>query len=109
MYREPEFSGYWSDKDKEIWENTDWKARNYEDLPVEDTADPIASTGYFYSQHGSFTKPIVFVKYIRANSIFPPYYRPVYDTELKDFMKKGSFCYPCYDGRKEGNCDPALS
>ena len=100
--RQIEFNGYWSDKDKEIWENTDWKARDYKDLPVDDIADPINGLGHFYTTNGSLTKPIIFIKYIRANPIFPPYYGPLYDSELIEFMYNNNFCYPCYDGRKEG-------
>lgn len=100
--KEPEFSGYWSDKDKELWMSIDWKARNYEDYPVEDQQDPINGLGHFYTMDGSFTRPVRFVKYLRANSIYQPYYGPIYDSELLEFMRLGHFCYPMYDGRKEG-------
>ena len=99
--KEPLFEGYWSDKDKETWKNVDWLNRNYEDFPVEDE-DPIVLDGYFYTLDGHITKPIKFVKYLRANPVFSPYYGPVYDTELRKFMDLGRFCYPMYDGRKEG-------
>lgn len=103
--KEIEFEGYWSDKDKEIWQQTDWKSRNYDELPVEDMQDPINGIGYFYTPKGSFTKPVRFIKYIRANPIYPPYFGPIYDTELIEFMKQNNFCYPMYDGRKEGPYD----
>jgi hypothetical protein len=96
-----EFEGYWSDKDKEIWMKTDWGARNFEELAVEDE-EPINRTGYFYTMEGCVKRPIKFIKYIRPNPIFGPYYGPVYDSELLEFMKNGSYCYPCYDGRMEG-------
>lgn len=99
--KEPLFEGYWSDKDKETWKNVDWKNRDYKDFPVED-GDPIVLDGYFYTLDGHFTKPIKFVKYLRANPIFSPYYGPVYDTELLSIMENGHFCYPSFDGRKEG-------
>lgn len=95
-----EFEGYWSDRDKQIWLNTDWKARNYEELAVEDCT--FDGYGYFYSLQGKVEKKITFVKYIRPNPIFPPYYGPVYDSELLEFMKNGSYCYPSYDGRDVG-------
>ena len=47
MKWEPEFKGYWSDKDRKIWESTDWKARDYKQLEVEgDTVEGILT---FYS------------------------------------------------------------
>lgn len=99
---EREFGGYWSDRDKEIYELTNWKARDFKELLIEN--DTFTANAYFY---GIGQKPIIkqitFVKYIRANSIFPPYYGPKYDSELLEFMKNGSYCYPCYDGRTEGN------
>ena len=98
--REIEFEGYWSDKEKDLWQKTDWKARNYEELPVED--DTFEAEGYFYGMNFKKTMKITFVKYIRPNPIFPPYYGPVYTTELLEFMKNGSYCYPCFDGRTEG-------
>ena len=97
-----EFNGYWSDRDKELWQSIDWKARDYKAYPVEDTQDPINSVGYFYTTNGKFTKPVTFVKYLNANPIYPPYYGPIYDSELTEFMRKNHFCYPMYDGRKEG-------
>ena len=81
--REPEFEGYWSETDKEIWQNTDWKARNYEELPV---GDEIVRPAYFYEKGKEpIQKPFIFVKYIRANPIYPPYYGPVMTRELIDF------------------------
>ena len=100
---EMEFKGYWSDHDRELWENTNWKERNYEELPVEQ--DTFTSIGYFYSMNGKTTRPVTFVKYIRANPIYPPYYGPIYTTDLLDFMHEGHYCYPCFDGRTEGNYD----
>lgn len=103
--RDPEFSGYWSEHDKELWQSIDWKARNYEEYPVEDSQDPINGIGYFYTMKGTLQKPVRFIKYLRPNPIYPPYYGPIYDSELLEFMKQGGFCYPCYDGRKEGPYD----
>lgn len=96
-----EFKGYWSTRDKEIWENTNWKERNYEELPIED--DTFESLGYFYSENGTQIKKLTFIKYIRPNPIYPPYYGPLYNSELKEFMKEGNYCYPMYDGNLENN------
>lgn len=107
---EPEFEGYWSETDKEIWQNTDWKARNYEDLPV---GDEIIRPAYFYEIGvGSIEKPLIFVrqkpftfvKYIRANPIYPPYYGPVMTKELIDFTDH-KYVGAMYGGYKEGNYD----
>jgi hypothetical protein len=101
--REVEFKGYWSDIEKKLWRETDWTARDYEELPVE--SDTFEADAYFYGVGSKETKKITFIKYIRPNPIFPPYYGPVYTTELLEFMKNGSYCYPSYDGRTEGQYD----
>lgn len=92
------FEGYWSDKDKKLWKSIDWKANNYKDYPVEDE-EPVNGIGYFYTANEVLRKPIKLIKYIRANPIFGPYYGPAYTSEILDFMKLNSFCYPMYDGR----------
>lgn len=102
---EPTFEGYWSDRDKELWKRIDWKARNYEDFPLDEVSDSINGLGYFYSNGGFIIKPVKFVKYLRANPIYQPYFGPIYNSELLEFMKTENFCYPCYDGRKEGPYD----
>ncbi len=98
-----EFEGYWTDREKSLWNQTDWAKRNYEEFPVED--DTIEGFGYFYSIDGMVKKPLTFIKYIRPNPIFPPYYGPVYNSELLEFMKDGGYCYPMYDGRTYGHYD----
>lgn len=104
MRDELEFKGYWSPEDKELWLNTNWSERNYEELPVE--GDEISEYGYFYSsKKGCILKPVTFIKYIRSNPIYPPYYGPKYTSELLEYMKEGNYCYPCYDGRQFGNYD----
>lgn len=98
-----EFKGYWSDRDKSIWEGINWAERDYKDFPVEE--DTFEGTGTFYSVNGTESKKITFVKYLRANPIYPPYYGPIYTADLLDFMKKGHYCYPMYDGNTEGHYD----
>lgn len=98
-----EYKGYWSDKDKEIWVSTDWKARDYNDLPIEE--DTFEDVGHFYGPSGEQEKRITFIKYIRANPIYPPFYGPVYTSELLEFMKQGGYCYPMYDGKTVGSYD----
>ena len=96
-----EFKGYWSEKDKEIWQKTDWKSRDYKELPIEE--DSFESIGYFYSTKGIETKKLIFIKYIRPNPIYSPYYGPKFTAELLEFMKDGNYCYPMYNGNTEGN------
>lgn len=95
-----EFEGYWSERDKEIWNRTDWKARNYEDVPVED--DVIDGTAYIYGLDKEVKINLKFQKYIRSNPIYSPYYGPVYTPEFRKYKNENHLCSPCYDGRKEG-------
>lgn len=95
---EYEYRGYWSERDKQLYESTNWAERNYEELPVED--DTIEGTGYFYSKNGNTTKKLTFVKYIRPNPIYPPYYGPIETAEVLE-LKKG-YVGPMYDGHDEG-------
>lgn len=101
---EPEFKGYWTEKDKEIWQSINWSERDYKEFPVEDEEMPELEA-VFYGIGTKETKKVTFVKYIRPNPIFPPYYGPVYNAELLEFMKEGGYCYPCYDGRTWGHYD----
>ena len=96
-----EFKGYWSDRDKDIWQKTDWRSRDYNELPVEE--ETFEGIGYFYGVNGNETRKMTFIKYIRPNPIYPPYYGPVYTSDLLEFMKKGHYCYPMYDGNDEGH------
>lgn len=95
-----EFNGYWSEKDKEIWTNTDWDARDYNYLAVEE--DTFEGLGYFYGIDGQHKTNITFVKYINPNPIYPPFYGPVYTSDLLEYMKQGSYCYPMYNGTYHG-------
>lgn len=99
---EIEFKGYWSDRDKTIWQETNWRDRDYEELPVEDeTFEGFAS---IYSLKDEVEKfKVTFQKFIRPNPIYPPYYRPVYDSKLKEFMKEHDLVSAMYNGNREGN------
>ena len=103
--REIEFEGYWSEREKQLWQQTDWKARDYQELPVED--DTIEGMGYFYSEDkGCRNKPVTFVKYIRSNPIFPPYYGPIFSSDLLKFLEEGHYMRSAmYDGHQAGNYD----
>ena len=102
--REHEFKGYWSEKEKEIWEKTNWQERDYKELPVEE--DTFLGSGYFYSNEGVKQVTMEFVKYIRPNPIYPPYYGPIYNNEIIEYIQEGGYIKtPMYDGRQEGNYD----
>lgn len=95
MKWEPEFKGYWSDKDREIWENTDWKARDYKQLEVEgDTVEGILT---FYSFKGKVQKKATFIKVLSANPIYPPSYEPIFTPELETFRRQGHYVGAMYD------------
>lgn len=95
-----EFKGYWTEYDKELWKNVNWEERNFEDYPIE--GDTFRSNIYIYGLGDVVTKEVEFQKYLRANPIYPPYYRPAYTSEMIDFMADNELCYPMYDGRMEG-------
>lgn len=85
----------WDESDIELHKNTDWAARNYKELPVPEdsfTSDAIA----YRAGSEPESKPVKFIKYIRSNPIFPPYYGP----EEKPFE---GVVGPMFDGNKHGN------
>lgn len=95
-----EFDG-WSQEDIDLWEQIDWKARNYEAYPVE--SDSFRGHIVLY---GVFDNPVYipckFQKYIRSNPIYAPYYGPVDPYfALQDYIDDGyKIIDPMYDGRK---------
>ena len=100
MY-EPNFKGHWSALDKKIWEETNWQERDYEDLPIED--DTIMSIADFYGNNTQEKHLIWFVKCIRANEIYAPYYKPVMNKELEEILEKGNYIRSSmYDGHNFG-------
>jgi len=79
-----------------LHKNTDWAARNYSELEVPE--DSFEADAYSYTKGGNNKKNAKFVKVIRPNPIFPPYYRPV-ENPFPGTV--GSM----YDGRKHGIYD----
>ena len=79
----------WTDADIELHKSTDWKARNYAEVPVPE--DSFMHTAVAYTDDGVKRKSCKFIKVIRPNSIFPPYYRPEVDP-FDDVVG------PMYDG-----------
>ena len=94
---EEKFEGRWSDKEKNIWKSTDWKAQNYEDLIIEE--DNFTGLAQFYQLNKPIiSKTVIFEKHIRPNPIFSPCYKPKMTTELKEFIKENHYVTPMYDG-----------
>lgn len=103
---EPTFKGTWSEEDIELWKSIDWKARNYEEYPVEDEFDSFITgevTIYGLDDHG-ISIPCTFQKVLRANPIYPPYYRilPEDLAAIKDEYPDYALVGPMYDGNKHG-------
>lgn len=87
----------WDETDIAIHKFIDWKARNYEEYPI-----PEDSFMYDINLYSTDKDPekrqVKFIKYIRANPIYPPYYAP---------EEKGVEGYvgPMYDGDDRNNYD----
>lgn len=96
----------WSDEDVELHKSIDWKARNYEDY---DTGESITKTIYLYGVpgYGDITKEVEMHKFLRANPIYSPYYKPIESRPFDDMDETEGISYvgPMYDGNKEGIYD----
>lgn len=74
-YKEDE----WEPEDIELHKNTDWAGRNYRELPVPEDNFEHEVVAYGLPG-GTQRKKVKFIKYIRPNEIFPPYYAPEVDA-----------------------------
>lgn len=93
LYRNVNMSK-WEQEDLDLHKSIDWEARNYEDYPVPE--DSFEGDVVRYSidepeQH----KNVKFIKYLRSNPIYPPYYKP----ETRPFS---DVVGPMYDGDNVG-------
>lgn len=86
----------WDPADVELHKSIDWKARDYKDYPV--VKDSFEYPAIGYSDDGTKTEKIKFIKYLRSNPIFPPYYAP----EKNPFPE---LLGPMYDGERYGFYD----
>ena len=86
----------WTDADIALYKATDWKARNYRELPVPE--DNFMHSVVAFTDDGVQRKSCKFIKYIRANSIYPPYYAP--ETNPFD-----NVVGPMYDGETHNGYD----
>lgn len=63
----------WTEDDIKLHKSIDWKARNYENYPVPE--DNFNGKAIAYGlPGGTKEQETKFIKYVRANPIFPPYY-----------------------------------
>lgn len=85
----------WLPKDLELHKSIDWKARNYKDYPVPDDSFDFEAIKYSKDAEPEY-KDTKFIKYLRSNPIYPPYYAPE-DKNLFD-----NAVGPMYDGDKTG-------
>ena len=87
----------WTEEDIAKHKEIDWKERDYKDF---DAGDEFKGDVYIYKYNAEpeIKKDITFHKFLSANAIYPPYYRPV-DFEPTDLVG------PMYDGRKHDNYD----
>lgn len=87
----------WTEEDIAKHKEIDWKERDYKDF---DAGDEFKGDVYIYKYNAEpeIKKDITFHKFLSANAIYPPYYRPV-DFEPADLVG------PMYDGRKHDNYD----
>ena len=91
-------SGYdpkeWEQEDIELHQSIDWQGRNYMEYEVPE--DSFISTAVCYrSDAEPEYKQVEFHKFLRANPIYPPYYKPA----EKPFM---GVVGPMFDGRSKG-------
>lgn len=84
----------WTEEDIKLHKSIDWRSRNWEDYPVPE--DSFISKAVCYMDDGRYENRVKFVKYLRSNPIFPPYYRP----ETNPFPELKGVVGPMYDGNK---------
>ena len=87
----------WTQEDIELHKNTNWGARDYRELPVE--SDSFNYNVKLYSMDGSKEDNARFIKYIRPNPIFPPYYAPAPEYSYSGYLG------PMFDGETHGAYD----
>lgn len=92
----------WSAQDIEIWNSTDWKARNYDSLYVYE--DSFEGTLLIYGvPGGTIRESVTFVKEIRPNTLYAPIYTipDWYDSDIyRKYKRKGlTILSPMCDGR----------
>lgn len=81
----------WDNDLIELHKSIDWKARDYDDYPVD--CSKLTRLVYLYGLrtdgHADYA-PAHFQLYLRANPIYPPYYKPI------DSEKPLAYICSCY-------------
>lgn len=90
----------WTEEDIELHKSIDWKARNWMEYPVE--GDSFVGEVVLYGYDDPVYEDVEFIKYIRPNPIYPPYYAPVDKRPFKDYS---GYVGPMYDGNHHGTYD----
>ena len=86
----------WTAEDIAKHKEINWKERDYRDYPIPE--DSFTGEAIAHTDNGTRRARVKFIKYIRSNAIFPPYYAP----EKKPFT---GVVGPMYDGNKHGSYD----
>ena len=86
----------WTDEDIELHKSIDWEGRNWEEYPVEDDSFEGYAILYGYANSPVYEE-VKFIKYIRSNPIYPPYYAPV---DKRPFKRYTGYVGPMYDGHQ---------
>lgn len=84
----------WDESDIELHNSIDWKSRNYNDYPVKSDSFNAKVVKYGGNDSPEY-KTVKFVKFLRSNPIYPPYYAP----EVAPF---DDVVGPMYDGNYHG-------
>lgn len=83
----------WTDEDIELHKSIDWKSLDYNEYEVKD--DTFVGDAKLYAGGTPITVETTFVKVIRPNPIYSPYYRPI---DEKPFDVDFPYVGPMYDG-----------
>ncbi len=84
----------WTDEDIAKHKEIDWQERNYHDYPIPE--DSFTGEAIAHTDNGTKRARVKFIKYIRSNPIFPPYYAPE-NNPFTDVVG------PMYNGNKHGS------
>ena len=84
----------WTDEDIAKHKEIDWQERNYHDYPIPE--DSFTGEAIAHTDNGTKRARVKFIKYLRSNPIFPPYYAPE-NNPFTDVVG------PMYNGNKHGS------
>ena len=84
----------WTDEDIAKHKEINWQERNYHDYPIPE--DSFTGEAIAHTDNGTKRARVKFIKYLRSNPIFPPYYAPE-NNPFTDVVG------PMYNGHKHGS------